>query len=140
MLNRKSALAGRKCPSTSSGQARQYFTYLYLMNALFVCSANKDRSRTAEDHFSGRYPDWRFDSAGTNQKICWQLGTNYLRKEQLDWADRVFVMENKHRKAIHELFGKTYQDKITVLHIPDVYEYGDPELIQVLSSKIDFNS
>jgi len=53
------------------------------MNILFVCSANKDRSKTAEDYFSEQFPNINFDSAGTNKKICNQLGTNYLEDYQL---------------------------------------------------------
>ena len=39
---------------------------------LFVCSANKQRSKTAEDYFSSKYADFHFISAGTNRKICEQ--------------------------------------------------------------------
>ena len=38
-----------------------------MKSILFVCSANKDRSKTAEDYFSKHYPDLCFDSAGTNK-------------------------------------------------------------------------
>jgi len=39
------------------------------MNLLFICSANKDRSKTAEDFFGENYSAYNFDSAGTNKKI-----------------------------------------------------------------------
>ncbi len=39
-----------------------------MKSILFVCSANKDRSKTADDYFSKHYPDLSFDSAGTNKK------------------------------------------------------------------------
>jgi predicted protein tyrosine phosphatase len=49
-----------------------------MQNILFICSANKDRSKTGEDYFAEQYPDLNFESAGTNQKTCNQLGTNFI--------------------------------------------------------------
>ena len=106
-----------------------------MKSILFVCSANKDRSKTAEDYFSNHYPDVSFDSAGINKKTCNKLGTNYICIEQLDLADEIFVMENKHLIAIKELFGGKYYNKITVLNINDIYKYGSKELIEVLTAK-----
>lgn len=106
-------------------------------NIQFICSANKDRSRTAEDHYSHLRPDNNYDSAGTNQKICFQLGTSYIRKEQLEWADNIFLMESKHRKAIEKLHGSSFNSKMKVLNILDHYQYGDRELIQILEQKLN---
>lgn len=103
---------------------------------LFICSANKDRSKTAEDYFSEKCANIQFDSAGTNKKICDQLGTNFISEEQLNLADEVYVMESKHLKAIKELFGNQYTRKISVLQIRDIYTYGSADLIAVLESKI----
>lgn len=102
------------------------------MNILFVCSANKDRSKTAEDYFSEHYPNISFDSAGTNKKICNQLGINYICEQQLEEADVIYVMEQKHYKAIKEAFNTLYLSKITVLNIKDMYKYGSNELIKIL--------
>ncbi|MBU2951070.1 phosphotyrosine protein phosphatase [Tamlana agarivorans] len=107
-----------------------------MRNILFVCSANKDRSKTAEDYFSKHFPDLYFDSAGTNKNTCNKLGTNYISEEQLNIADKVFVMENKHLKVIKEVFGNKYFNKITVLNINDIYKYGSKELIEILKIKI----
>lgn len=106
------------------------------MTILFICSANKDRSKTAEDYFSEQYPNFHFDSAGTNVKICRQLGTNYMEEAQLIRAKRIYVMETKHAQAIQQKFGKTFQHKITVLHIKDYYQYGDPKLLEILTKKV----
>lgn len=105
------------------------------MKILFVCSANKDRSRTAEDYFHERHPDFEFESAGTNKKICDQLGTQALTEELLDWADEIFVMENKHREWIRSNNIRKFDKKIRVLGIEDVYTYGQKELINILSEK-----
>ena len=107
-----------------------------LKNILFVCSANKDRSKTAEDYFSQNYPGYNFKSAGTNQKICQQLGTNYLTEEALLEADKTYVMENKHLEAILKRFGNHHFRKIEVLNIRDVYNYGDSLLVQEFEKKI----
>ncbi|MGK0365751.1 MAG: putative protein tyrosine phosphatase [Saprospiraceae bacterium] len=91
------------------------------MNILFICSANIQRSKTAEDYFSEKYPDYNFDSAGTNAKICHKEGANLVDNEMLQWADTIYVMESKHRKKVLEIArGKPF-DKIVVLHIPDKY-------------------
>ncbi len=107
-----------------------------MKSILFICSANKDRSKTAEDHFSTCYPDLSFNSAGTNKNICNRLGTNYITKEQLDTADIIFAMEQKHVDIINKIFSNNYFNKIKVLHIKDVYKYGSKELIDILESKI----
>ncbi|MCB9234894.1 MAG: phosphotyrosine protein phosphatase [Bacteroidia bacterium] len=104
---------------------------------LFVCSANKDRSRTADHYFSELYPELEFDSAGTNLKLCEKLGTNPLREEMLVWADLVLVMEEKHRKLIKEHTEGKYGAKIRVLGIPDRFKYFQKELIEVLERKVE---
>ena len=106
------------------------------MNILFICSANKQRSKTAEDYFAQKYPDHEFSSAGTNIKICRQEGTTELTEDLLRWADRIFVMEKKHLDQIQKHTGSTYYSKITVLYILDVYNYYDPALLKVLEEKI----
>lgn len=103
---------------------------------LFICSANKDRSKTAEDYFAELHSTFNFISAGTNKKICNQLGTNYLTKEEQELADEIYVMEHKHLKAIKEDFGNSYSTKISILNIKDIYCYGDKELKDILMWKV----
>lgn len=98
------------------------------MKILFVCSANKQRSKTAEDHFSEKYPLHEFLSAGTNRTTCRKLGTQELTDELLDWADLILGMEERHRKAITNQFGSNYNNKIKSLNIPDRYKYMQKEL------------
>ena len=103
---------------------------------LFVCSANVDRSKTAEDYYSAKYPDIEFRSSGTNKSICFQEGTNYLDEEDLEWADVIYVMERKHLKAIKSFSKLKLSNKIKVLNIPDHFKYNDPKLIEELQSKV----
>jgi predicted protein tyrosine phosphatase len=105
------------------------------MKILFVCSANQHRSKTAEDYFSAKFPEEEFQSAGTNHKICKQKGTTPLDQDLMDWADVVYVMENKHKEQIQKHVGSLYNEKITVLNIPDDFKYYQKELIALLEEK-----
>jgi protein-tyrosine-phosphatase len=65
-----------------------------MMNVLFVCSANRLRSPTAEQVFSA-WPGVETDSAGISS------GADVLlSSEQVDWADVIFVMEKTHRSKL----------------------------------------
>lgn len=106
------------------------------MKVLFVCSGNRHRSATAHKLFEELYPWYEIDSAGTNHKVCENFGTNPLTEDLLEWADKVFVMEEHHIKIIKEHTGKKYTNKIKVLGIKDVYEYGDTDLEILLEKKV----
>ncbi|PHQ27799.1 phosphotyrosine protein phosphatase [Leeuwenhoekiella nanhaiensis] len=106
------------------------------MNYLFICSANKQRSKTAEDYFAAKYPQVQFLSAGTNLRLCWQEGTTPLTEDLLHWADRIWVMEQRHLDHLKKTGSSKPYNKVTVLHIPDHYPYYDPELIRLLEEKV----
>ena len=106
------------------------------MNHLFICSANKQRSKTAEDYFSAKYPQLQFLSAGTNLRLCRKEGTTPLTDDLLQWADRIWVMETRHLDHLKKTCGSKYYNKVTVLHIPDYYAYYDPELLQLLEKRV----
>ena len=108
------------------------------MNILFVCSANIDRSRTAEAIFTARYPEHRFKSAGTNQEICQECSSTVVTKDHLDWADHTFVMEEKHLGYLHELDPLLDDQEVTVLDIPDGFKYLGANLIAILDEKVHF--
>lgn len=104
------------------------------MHILFVCSANIDRSKTAEDFYSEQFNNHLFRSAGTNHTICNQKGTNALEQEQIDWADLILVMEKKHLQWIqHNL--KVNGKQIDVLGIEDHFSYYSIKLIELLQVK-----
>jgi len=107
-----------------------------MTNILFVCSVNKQRSKTASDYFSIKYSGFKFDSGGTNLKMCKKEGTQALTEELMEWADMVFVMEKKHQKLILDNGGLHFKDKIIILHIPDKYQYYQKELIVLLEEKV----
>jgi predicted protein tyrosine phosphatase len=98
-----------------------------MIRLLFICSRNQWRSPTAEQIFKG-HPDYQSRSAGTSPRA-----KRRLKIEDLNWADKIFVMETKHRNKIQADFGRTVKHKtIHVLDIPDQYKFNDPELIQLL--------
>lgn len=106
------------------------------MNYLFICSANKQRSKTAEDYFTEKHPEHKYRSAGTNIKVCRKEGTTELTEELLEWAGKVYVMEKKHFEQIKKHTGSKHYSKITVLSIPDVYQYYDKALLRILDERI----
>lgn len=102
-----------------------------MKHLLFVCSANKLRSPTAEHIFS-TWPDVETDSAGLNADAEQQLST-----EQLEWADTIFVMEKAHRNKLSKKFQKHLKGKrVICLDIPDEYDFMDPDLVRLLKARV----
>jgi predicted protein tyrosine phosphatase len=102
------------------------------MRILFVCTANKLRSPTAEDVFRD-YPGIEAISAGTDADA-----PRPLTKELVAAADMIFAMESHHRERIRKKFKQRPPDsRIITLHIPDEYERGDPALIALLKDKVE---
>lgn len=100
-------------------------------NVLFVCSKNQWRSPTAEKIFSN-LPNINVASAGLSPKSKRKLSTKNLL-----WADVVYVMEEKHKKRILEMFRELESlPPIYSLDIPDLYEYMDPELVVLLEEQV----
>jgi predicted protein tyrosine phosphatase len=96
---------------------------------LFVCTANIDRSPTAEGllrHMNG----FEVQSAGT-----WLHARRRITEELISWADIVFVMERYHKEFLLDL-DPLAENKIVVLDIPDIYRRNDTELIRILKDKL----
>ena len=101
------------------------------MNWLFICSKNRWRSLTAEKMFKN-LPGYEVRSAGTDSDARIRVTATMLK-----WADHIFVMEQKHLELLRLQFGKNiFKKQVTVLNIPDEYEYGDDELVQILTEII----
>jgi predicted protein tyrosine phosphatase len=98
---------------------------------LFVCSRNKKRSLTAERLFDGA-PGYQVRSAGT------QPGARIIVSEgHIGWADIIFCMEKSHAARLRLKFADALEDKpVVCLHIPDDYEFMDPELVEELRAKL----
>lgn len=89
------------------------------------------RSPTAA-HLATQLPDVEAESAGLSRDA-----DDPVSLEQVLWADVIFVMENRQRQRLSELFGPHLKGRtIAVLNVPDIYEYMDERLIAVLAPKI----
>lgn len=102
------------------------------MNVLFVCSRNQWRSPTAERMFKG-HPVIIARSAGTSLSA-----RHRISHVDIDWADVILVMEDKHRERIVADYAQMIEHTpIHVLDIPDEYKYMDPELIDMLEQTVE---
>jgi predicted protein tyrosine phosphatase len=102
-----------------------------LRRILFVCARNRLRSPTAEAIFTG-LDGIEVSSAGTAPDAeC------LVDQELIEWADDVFVMEQKQKKLLAGRFGVSLSGKrIVCLGIPDRYEFMQDELIALLRAKV----
>jgi predicted protein tyrosine phosphatase len=99
---------------------------------LFVCSRNQWRSPTAEKIYQ---KDARVAarSRGTARGAV-----RTLTAGDLQWADLVLVMEQKHQRYIASHFAQLVQHKpIHVLDIPDDYQFMDEELIDAIRMAVE---
>ena len=102
-----------------------------MQKILFICSQNKLRSPTAEQIFS-EMPGLDVLSAGTNHDAV-----TPLTSELVEWADKIFVMENTHREKLRKRFRSSLKGrKIICLGIPDDFSYMDPNLVAILKKKV----
>ena len=102
------------------------------INVLFVCSKNQWRSPTAEAVYRDD-PRVSVRSRGAARSA-----RQTIHAVDLAWASLVLVMEDKHRHRL--LADYPCENKflpIQVLHIPDDYQFMDPELIELIRSSAD---
>lgn len=101
------------------------------MNVLFVCSANRLRSPTAEQVFS-TWPGIETDSAGISSDADVQVSS-----DQIEWAEIIFVMEKTHRAKLTRRFRTHLKGKrVVCLDIPDNYAFMDPGLVLLLEQRV----
>ena len=97
---------------------------------LFVCSAGLLRSATAANLFAKK---------GFNTRSCGSADYALIPfSENLrQWADKIiFVNQSNHDEVIRhgfDLEGKAVQ----ILDIPDIFEYNNPDLIELLEEQVD---
>lgn len=105
------------------------------MDTIFICSANRDRSRTAEIHFQNKYPEHTFRSAGINKYHSEKHGGIYLQHYMLRVSDRIVCAEEVHKKWIKEKWGDVFDHKIEVLNLGDTDTFMTKSLIQRLEDR-----
>ena len=95
-----------------------------MTNVYFICSRNQWRSPTGEQVWRN-HPDLAVRSAGTSPKA-----KRTMNAKDIQWADVIFVMEEKHKSRLMAQFTRllNYKD-VQVLDIPDEYQYMDNELV-----------
>lgn len=101
---------------------------------LFVCARNQWRGPTAERIFRD---DARFSvrARGLSPQSPRQISL-----ADVAWADRIFVMEAKHRARLVERFRDDLHAKpVDVLDIPDDYRFMDPELVELLRERVEWH-
>jgi predicted protein tyrosine phosphatase len=98
---------------------------------LFVCSQNRIRSLTAEMLFEGSD---RYDvrSVGTEQDARVKVTAGHI-----GWADKIFVMEKRHRERLRKKFREEIaQKEVICLFIPDEYEPLADDLVEILRARL----
>ena len=102
-----------------------------MKHLLFICSECRLRSPTAEAVFS-EYEGIKAIAAGTNSDA-----ETPLTGDLIEWADVILVMEKSHRNKVSKKFSSQIKGKkLAVLEIQDIYECMQPELVQLLKSKV----
>lgn len=93
---------------------------------------NQWRSPTAEALWR-RSPRVDARSRGLSSKA-----RRRLVRDDLEWADLVFVMTYDQRDRLVERHRSTVRKSdIVVLEIPDDYRYMDPELVELLEARVE---
>lgn len=99
------------------------------LNALFVCSQGRMRSKTAAHCLKDIFK--RTDYAGTDVDAA-----KPITQDDIDWADMIFLMDSDHLYRISES-GLDIGDKPwVVLAIPDIYIYMEDELVFTLRARV----
>jgi predicted protein tyrosine phosphatase len=102
------------------------------IHVLFVCSRNQWRSPTAE-HLWRKHPRLSVRSGGTSPSA-----RHPVSHADIEWADMILVMEDKHASRLKAQFGPLLTHKaLHVLDIPDEYRFMDPELVEALRSGVE---
>jgi predicted protein tyrosine phosphatase len=101
-------------------------------NVLFVCSRNQWRSPTAEQVWR-RHPALAVRSGGTSPNA-----RHPVSAADVQWADVIFVMEEKHQSRLRAAFRQLLGHKpVHVLDIPDEYRYMDEALVALLRASVE---
>ncbi|MBI2102698.1 phosphotyrosine protein phosphatase [Candidatus Woesearchaeota archaeon] len=96
------------------------------MNVLFICNQNRNRSKLAEHIFQNKF----------NTQSAGLYNSKPLHEKQLRWADIVVVMEEEQRQEVEKRFPElSVQKRILSFDIPDVYNYDNPQLKEILEMK-----
>ncbi len=114
------------------------------MKVLFVCHGNVNRSAAAEIIAKQDYPEWEVKSCGlktTDGKITAKkmrdvlndsgyktegIRSTVITKELVDWADKIFYMDDANERRFIEQFGQMDKAEKLSNHIIGVNKIPDP--------------
>ena len=100
---------------------------------LTVCSANMLRSPTMAHVLSAEPYNFNTRSAGIAG-----FALIPVTEELLLWADEVVCADTEHALYIRDKLMQYQLDKpIVNLNIPDIYEYRNPELIELIKERYE---
>ena len=97
---------------------------------LFICTANVDRSPTAERIYSN-VNSLEVRSAGILAST-----RKTVSSDLITWADQIFVMEGRHQDFLTSKWPEC-EEKIVVLDIPDRYLFNESRLIKKIKQKVE---
>lgn len=97
---------------------------------LFICGKGRARSPTAAQIFARGGLSTDFGGISRD-------ADDALSADQIDWADLIFVMEQRHRTRLGDAFGRILDGKRVInLAIRDRYSFMAPDLIAELEAKV----
>lgn len=100
---------------------------------LTVCSANMLRSPTMAHVLSAEPYNFNTRSAGTSDFALIPVTDDLLM-----WADEIVCADSEHTTVINKMLQKLDIDKSLInLRIPDVYEYRNEGLIDLIKLRYD---
>ena len=100
---------------------------------LTVCSANMLRSPTIAHVLSAEPYNFNTRSAGTAEYALIPVTEDLLM-----WADEVVCADTEHALHIRDKLMQYQLDKpIINLNIPDIYEYRNPKLIELIKERYE---
>ncbi len=103
---------------------------------LTVCSANMLRSPTIAHVLSANPYNFNTRSAGTAA-----FALIPVTEELLFWADEIVCADTEHTIVIRDKLMELNLDKVLInLNIPDIYEYRNPELINLIKERYEQRS
>lgn len=102
-----------------------------MKNILFICGKARKRSPTAaavaEEYF-GQHADFAGLSADADERVT---------AEHLAWADVIAIMEKSQLARLKRQMGPHLAGKrIICLDISDNFEFMQPELVEIIKSKL----
>ncbi|MEM9097444.1 MAG: phosphotyrosine protein phosphatase [Pseudomonadota bacterium] len=101
-----------------------------MKRVLFICGKGRSRSPTAAQIFAR-------DGISTDFGGISRDADDALSADQIEWAELIFVMEQRHRTRLGDAFGPILDGKRVInLAIRDRYSFMEPALIAELEAKV----